>query len=405
MRLRRSVLCILLIILLIPAAVRLKGRLPMDAQPLIEKKYGGWAGTLRLWVLEGWTPGAGSAAGWLNKCASRFEKAHRGVYVQPEYVEASALRDLGGDGILPPDMVLFPPGALDGPAMLLPLEAPEALREPLRRAGNAGGVCHAVPVMLGGYLWAYNPDRLSGIPGSWREAAVTPLSPGDEPYRHWSAALLALCASRRAVESPDAPQADGLDLGLPPDAAAPTPSPAPASEAPPCLLPEGFQFSESAWRDFANGDAAAVVVTQREIVRLKALDERGGAPAWRLSAAGRSFTDQALYIAIVRREPDDGRASLCREFIDHLLSDPCQSELARAGAFAVTDAPSGYAPGDPLSIMDSALRAADLAAAPALDPRWPDRARPIVQAFIEGGGDPAGLWPDLSACLREKSEH
>lgn len=405
MRLRRSALCILLMILLIPAAFHLKGRLPMDAQPLIEKKYGGWAGTLRLWVLEGWSPGAGSAAGWLNKCASSFEKAHRGVYVQPEYVDASALRDLGADGILPPDMILFPPGALNGPALLLPLEAPAALREQLRHAGDMGEVCYAVPVMLGGYLWAYNPDKLDGIPGSWREANVTPSCPSDAPYHQWGAALLSLCSEPAAPESADAPQGDGLDLGLPPDAAVPTPSPAPPSEAPPCLLPESFRFNDSAWRDFANGDAAAMVVTQREVVRLKALDDRGGAPAWRLSAVGHRFTDQALYIAVVDRDGSDDRTALCRVFVNHLLSEPCQSDLCRVGAFAVTDAPSGYAPGDPLSIMDSALRAADLAAAPALAPDWPDRVRPIVREFIEGEGDAAALWPRLRACLREISEH
>ena len=33
--------------------------LPLDRQPLIEKKYAGWSGVLRLWVFEGWPCGSG----------------------------------------------------------------------------------------------------------------------------------------------------------------------------------------------------------------------------------------------------------------------------------------------------------------------------------------------------------
>ena len=94
MKKMRAIFCAVLLGVLIPAAVVLRGTLPMDVQPLIEKKYGGWAGTLRLWVCEGWPTGAGSAARWLNRCVGIFEKAHPGVYIQPEYVEESALRCL-----------------------------------------------------------------------------------------------------------------------------------------------------------------------------------------------------------------------------------------------------------------------------------------------------------------------
>ena len=132
----RTAVCLMLLGLMVPAIVLVRGGLPLNVQPLIEKKYGGWAGTLRLWVYEGWSPGAGSAALWLNGCVSSFEKAHPGVYVQPEYVDAGALRDLGRDGILPPDMALFPPGVLESGEAFLPLDAPESFRGPLREIGG-----------------------------------------------------------------------------------------------------------------------------------------------------------------------------------------------------------------------------------------------------------------------------
>ena len=382
MRKLRVLLCAALLGLLIPAVALVRGQLPMDVQPLIEQKYGGWAGTLRLWVYEGWTPGAGSAAGWLNRCAAAFEKAHSGVYVQPIYVDAAALRDLGTDGILPPDLVLFPPGVLESADALQPLDTPAAVRAPLR----ASGIGRAVPVLLGGYLWAYNADRLTGISADWRGAEQAPSLPPYEPHRRWGVALLALCAGggTDAAGETDDP-ADGVDLGLPASAA----------------LPRGIQASADAFRDFDNGDAAAMPVTQREVRRLQALDDQGRGVNWRLAGhGGGMFTDQLLYIGLVARE-DDGRAPLCRAFVEHLLGDACQGQLSAAGAFSVTGAPSGYASGDPLAIMDSALRTDDLVAAPAFGTGWQAEADSIVREFLDTDADPAALWDRLKASLAE----
>ena len=55
----RVIACLAVLALLLPVLTRLRGELPMDAQPLIEKKYGGWAGVLRLWVCEDWQTASG----------------------------------------------------------------------------------------------------------------------------------------------------------------------------------------------------------------------------------------------------------------------------------------------------------------------------------------------------------
>ena len=395
----RAALCLLILGLLIPAAIQLRGRLPMDVQPLIEKKYGGWAGTLRLWVCEGWTPGAGSAAGWLNLCAKSFERAHPGVYVQPEYVDEGALRDLGQDGMPLPDMVIFPPGLVNPGAPLLPLTPSERLRPELRAAGNAGEDCLAAPVLMGGCLWAFNAGKLEGIPRSWREAELSPAVPEDVPYCQWSAALLGLCAAHYA-EAPETPIPGGLDLGLP--AGEPGETPMPEGPGLPCRLPEGFQYNKAAFRDFVNEEVAAALVSQREIVRLKTLDN---APDWRLSGGPVRFTDQLLYLAVVDRDGEGERAALCRGFLTHLLGDACQSELHRVGAFPVTDAPAGYAPGDPMLILDSALRSGELTPAPAFDDGWRADAKALARQFIESDADPAGLWARLAARLRQVAGH
>ena len=131
--------------------------------------------------------------------------------------------------------------------------------------------------------------------------------------------------------------------------------------------------------------------------RLQALDDQGKGVPWRLAGwSGPLFTDQVLYLGIVRRE-DAERETLCRAFVDHMLSDACQSLTHLSGTFAATDAPSGYPAGDPLSAMDAALRACDLAAAPAFDDAW--------RSIVRESADPAALWPRLKSAAARKPEH
>lgn len=395
MRKVRISACLLLLVLMFPAMFYLRSRLPMDAQPLIEKKYGGWAGVLRLWVCETWQTGAGSISGWLNRAIASFEKAHPGVYVQPEYVDASTLRAMGADGLLPPDLALFPPGVLASPGALLPLDGDYPLRQGLDVSENAA------PVMLGGYMWAYNAALLDGIPRDWRNIEVLPALPEDTPEHKWRAALLALCSGKYAEDAPGAEIElnDGLELGLPSNDA-PTPTPAPQEGTLRCRLPSGFSASGGAWRDFTNGDAAAMPVSQREVRKLQALSEQGKGVDWKLAAAGHVFTDQVYYIGIVDRAEADERRALCQAFVRHLLSEDCQSDLRRAGAFSVTDAASGYTTTDPLADMDSMLRHEAPVIPEPFDGGWFADIENVIQRFLEGDPDPAALWAAVAGRMR-----
>ena len=397
----RVIACILLLGLVIPGVIHLYGHLPADPQPLIEKKYGGWAGVLRLWIFEGWQPGAGSAAGWLNRCIASFEKLHPGVYIQPEYVDASTMRALGSDGLLPPDLALFPPGLLTSTQGLLPLEAAPSLRPGLQRSDCA------VPVMLGGYMWAFNTALLERLPVSWREAEVIPAALPDEDWRHWETALLALCSGLAVQEAPEAQSetTGEMDLGLNEAEVHSTPEPQLAGEPLRCLLPERFAPDESAWQSFVNGEVAAMPVTQREVRRLQALSDQGRGPDWQLAASGNPFTDQVLYLSIPDHPAPEDKRALCQAFVAHLLDDGCQGELRRAGAFAVTNAASGYPANDPLAGMDALLRQAGLCVPAPFDTGWTEYAESYVRKFLSGDPDPAGLWREFSGHMLQISEH
>ena len=306
-----SVACVLLAVLLVLLFLRVRASLPGDTGPLIREKYDGWSGVLRLWVYEGW---AANAVGWLNRAISAFEKEHEGVYIQARKVDAAALRDFAVSGVDPPDMILFPPGLLDGPEALVAVgELPE-LRPGL--AGCADG--YAAPVLMGGYAWVYDRQALDGPPGEEDTVLCAPAGAYSSPP---AAYMLLLTGTREAEVELEAP---GLDLGLPASAEAGKASP----------------VNEDAYGAFTRGEVPALAAAQADVRRLTALAETGRGPDWTAAATGEAMlADQLLLLGIVDwpREDIAGRQALCREFLLHLLDAETQAALDICGALPVIE--------------------------------------------------------------------
>ena len=395
----RSAACVACLLLLAPLLVRSARMLPADSRPLVAEKYAGWSGVLRLWVEEDCPVGSGNLSIWLNGCIARFEKRHPGVYVQPQAVDADALSDFLDSGIRPPDLLLFSPGTLDEPEGLMELDVPKGLRQELVHCGRWSGGTYAVPVALGGYLWAWNAAQIDGVPNTWRDSEVSLAVPPADDKHCFGAALLALCSGRysEGEKAKGEVELPGVDLGLG-GQATPAPTIAPTGTLP-CRLPEGFDFDVGAFQRFCNGEVCATVVTPREIRRLQRLSEQGKGPDWRLSPGSAAFTDQLLCLGIVEKE--DGQAELCREFLRCLLEDESQTALSAAGAFPVTDAPSGYGAGDALAVLDAALRRPGLVAVNCMDEGWPETAERIVRKFLANEGEAPELWRALAERLPE----
>ena len=119
-----------------------------------------------------------------------------------------------------------------------------------------------------------------------------------------------------------------------------------------------------------------------------------------------------LYLGIIdpaslSTEAPDGsaRQALCLDFLNHLLSDECQSMLHLAGACSVTDALSGYSPGAAEAQLEAALRSGIPAVPGCFDRSWVQAVEPIVRKFLSGEGDAAALWPSVRARLRQNPEH
>lgn len=361
-----SLVCLAALAIILPAAAMISRGLPADTRPYVEKKYAGWSGVLRAWVYCDW-PAGGSLTRWLNGCAADFERAHDGVYIEFAQVHAGAMAQMEASGIRPPELLLFSPGTRVDASKLLPLDF-GALRPELRRDARA------IPVAMGGYISARNPELRGG-------ALCVP----EDGARRYSAALIAL-ANGTSDEARPTPEPPGLDLGLPAMAAG-----------------GDLVFAEDAYARFAAGEAAATIVTQREIAKLSALREAGRGPEWALEISGAcAYTDQLLFASV--RAPDAAdadaaaRAELAAEFVALLLEEASQARLADAGAFGVCGAAihSDFSPYAPL---DALLNMRELIAPAPFSEQYAADSAQIVRMLWSGALSPEAALARLRASM------
>ena len=359
-------LYLLIILAAIPGILAAGNVLPFEKKTLIEEKYSGWNGVLRVWIPES----EKGLVGWLNRCAAEFEKTHNGVYVQVQTV--SDLSALNAEGVRPPEIVMFTPGQSIQYDLLAELP-----RMPVRAPLQMTNI--AVPVALGGYAWAVNTDLLDAIPEDC--ASLDIALPMDDADSSYSAALLAL--SSGIVPETVERTLPGMDLGLTGEISA---TEAPAVETVPCRLPPDLTASSDAFTRFQNGEAAAAVVGPEEIARLKSLSAQGRGPDWQLETTGaRTFTDRILLGAAVAS--GDEREALAIEFLQSLLRDDCQKMLGKYDRFSVTDAPTDLSNADPLAIVDAALRSDALLVPPAFFNEWRGETANALHSVIRGETD------------------
>lgn len=361
MRKSLQLLCLICVLTLAVAAVRIFPRLPADSQPYVEKKYAGWNGVLRGWVSSEWSCG-GSFVRWLNACAADFERRHEGVYLEFTEVDAAAIAKMGDSGIRLPELVLFSPGVLTDSAVLLPLHV---------HAPVDSGSDRALPVAMGGYIWVYNRTLCDGAPSIDALDTLTLLP--DEPGRCFSAAAVALLSGSTDDGAELALPDPGLDLGLPAMA-----------EAEVTLLQ-----SDGALTDFINGKLPYLIVTQAELARLIRLRDAGRGPDWACAATGDfACADQLLMLGVVDQPDESGaaREALAMEFAAYLLGEDCQKRLADIGGFAVTDVQL-YSSFSACAPMEALLRSRSLAVPKAFSEHSPRDGGVIVREFLRGGVD------------------
>lgn len=279
------------VVLLIGVGIQLFRSFPIDTQTYIEKKYAGWNGVLQAWICTDWNPG-GSFIRWLNSCASEFEKQHDGIYLEFTPVPRAAMLSLETGDLPAPHLIFFSPGILDNRNLLSNIQTSSKIRADLNNYGEG----RALPLALGGYIWAYNP-LLCQHPPHTPDEAIDFLLQLDFPGQSYSAALIALLSTDAATPVQPMPEI-GIDLGLP------------VSNVSNPL------YSSEALDIFIDGGIACTPVASKDIARLARLRENGRGPEWLLAATGEvACTDQILMAGIPIQHCKTEQAMLAETFM------------------------------------------------------------------------------------------
>lgn len=369
-----KIICAFTVLAALSAAVLWARHLPLPRGDALNEQGQTWCGVLRMWVCEGWEPGAGSLVPWLSAASSSFERKHDGVYVQITPVTLQTMRSFNYAAENPPDLILFHPGAFDSPDDLLKTEDNPPLNASLH--GYGGG--YALPVAMGGYALI---DA-----GSGKESPL--IVPTDAGALSYSAATAALLVGDPVWEDGTAaPRGQyGVDLGLPSETQAPILEL--AAQRREIVPAPGSARAENAYAQFTRGEISQTVVTQREIRKLQLLDDAGRAPDWRVRVVGETFSDQLALVGVVDIARDDlaERQSLALAFRDFLLSDAQQAALAKVRAFRVTPGSALYAGQKGFSELEAALAENPLVLPDAFGNGWRARASDALDALLRGEG-------------------
>jgi len=288
--------------------------LPGDSTHLIEKKYSGWTGVIRIWASDDCM-----ASGILSACASIYEKAHPGIYVNVRQVPGEAISSYLTTGINPPDIIVYHSSVSPDPAGLESITAAYPLRQ-----GIVPGA-HSVPILLHPSFFIYNTSVLDVLPGDMYVIPVA-CAPGDLN------ALTALCTGLRSSGAQQQ-TLPGVDIGLTGESHTET---APAGDIP-CRMGSNLTLTDDPAAAYRKGDAVAFVGRAGDAIKFS-----GNSAA---AVTGEyAFTDSAVMLSIIKK--DDSRLGACMEYLDIIMNEG-QYLAARAQAFPAVTGVSAWS-GDPL---------------------------------------------------------
>lgn len=330
--------------------------LPRNSAPIIQEKYDGWAGVIRIWVCEDM---AINPLGWLSACGERFEKSHKGVYINVQTVPASALVELQESGINPPDMIIWPAGLLDDGEGLCELTGEYPLRAGLDISRRA------VPVLTGAHVWIFDTGAYPALPSDMYGVSAACRSEDLPAMAALSTGLRAGEVAQRALP--------GVDLGLPGESAA---TPAPEGTVR-CRASRDLIISDDARALFKSGEAAAFVGDLSDIAHLA--DDAN----WQVCVTGEyTYVDEMALCSIVKREGDAAaeRRGLCEDLLTLMLSEG-QALAARAGAMPAASGVAAHSGDAVLSAVEAGLEGLVCVCPPAFG----DAGMPAeISLYIEG---------------------
>ncbi len=301
--------------------------LPMrSSDRLLARDIPEYEGVITIWLAESFLPGSGSYVRWIINSVGVFERTHPGIFIHLRPVEPSVAAEVISKGDELPDAIICPGGVVKSPKWLIEMESSPLIIPAFTEALTYDEKILGVPISAGAYTILYNQARLliAGTSGLYDQTDYESLfaPPQTKPRR--VPVSYALSGGKTEYQAFSLALCDMLSI---------------PSDAYPYIAPDLFQTEpKKAWADFVlDLKSAAFAATQKEVARIKQLENGGNAFPWTTSSEPCRFTDQLLSMYFFDKPGENAEIiveALC-DFAEILLSHERQQALADIGAFSV----------------------------------------------------------------------
>lgn len=286
-----------------------------------------WTGIINVWHVVTWKVGQGSAASWLEKKASGFEKRNAGVFISVEGMTVEEYKDRLSKGERP-DILSFGSGLIDNPQETFEtIDMPAKIKGNLKNSALYNGKAYSMPYMMGAYGIFINEELIQSTGVDYLD-----VSAGGILLKDFNEVLTLLRDKSKEGILPLVYSIDGNTL-------------APISLI---YLYTGDEIdqtgelfkgvetvaneSDNAYETFVNGEAGILLGTQKAALDLT---NESSEMAYSFMSTGISqYSDMVQYLGIMKTE-EDNKKEVEEQFINYMLRDGIQETLNDIGAFSV----------------------------------------------------------------------
>ena len=254
-------------------------------------------GVLTLWNVDTFEGGSISRTVFLEKRAIEFEKHNKGVYISVQNISLEHLK-LNLQAGKKPNIITFGIGVENLFCNeVINLDNIGLVREDLLASAKIDGKLKALPIMLGGYTLISNKEKLSGddICESLKHGNKNIIFSSNDSINP----LMALFVNNITLEGQKASDVDSFD----------------------------------AYDKFIHNSFDALLGTQRDFYRCKNRENNMKMQCNYNTLGG--FSDLIQYASVFSCEAK--KEEICKEFLNYLISENVQKNLANINMFSVLD--------------------------------------------------------------------
>lgn len=296
-----------------------------------------YKGILTLWHINGWQTGKAQTSAYLKKCIQNFENKNSYVFIELTTLTPlkASEKILAGEN---PDMISFPTGFFQDPALLLPLDRAGLKNTSLSQSCIYNGKTYAFAYLINAYLLFYNQELFFE-----KEIDETIFEKPTSCGLFKAAKILSFTHTEGKKKKEIYGMAAQAEyITFPPAALAyfqESKKEAPESEATGGISVQtenGLQF-------FMNKQAAFLISSAAMLNTLK--NSKQTPPAYQACAFSR-YSDMVQYMGICKTG-DQKKANCCKNFLYSLMNEKNIRRAEETGAFPVLFLEDLY-PDDPV---------------------------------------------------------